>query len=63
MSLKHTDHTKYLSIVGHYLNFFTNTSPNILLIISCVNWYIIVPQQAHMEATKRILQYVKETID
>jgi len=45
------------------LIFLTNTKLDSVFPISCVSCYTSKPQQAHMDATKRILKYIKRTID
>ncbi len=45
------------------LIFLTNIRPEIAFVVSCVNHYTTSPQQAHMDATKRILRYIKSRID
>ncbi len=45
------------------LIFLTNIRPDIAFAVSCVSCYTTSPQQAHMDVTKRILQYIKTIID
>jgi hypothetical protein len=56
------DEETYISIVG-ILMFLTHTRPHISYSVSLVSIYITEPSKIHMKATKRILRYVKGTLN
>jgi len=57
-----TDQHTYRSLVGSLL-YATNTRPNISYVVSCVSHYMDQPQQAHYQAAKHILRYLKGTMN
>ena len=56
------DETTYRSIVGS-LMFLTHTRPDIAFSVSLVSRYMKNPSEIHMKAAKRILRYVKDTLN
>jgi histone deacetylase 1/2 len=56
------DSTKYHSIVGS-LQYLTLTSPDIAYSVNKVCQYLHAPTTTHWTAAKRILRYVKDTIN
>ena len=50
----------YKSIVGS-LMYFTATRPNIMHAVSLISRFMEKPKDAHWQAAKRILRYVKGT--
>lgn len=56
------DEATYKRIVG-ILMFLTHTRPNIAYSISLVSRYMIEPSKIHIKVGKRILKYVKGTIN
>jgi hypothetical protein len=56
------DETTYISIVGN-LMFLTHTRPDITYFVSLVLRYMTEPSEIHMNESKRILRYVKGTLN
>jgi hypothetical protein len=56
------DATKYHSMVG-VLQYLTLTRPDILFLVSKVCQYLHSPTMVHLTAVKRILQFLKHTIN
>ena len=56
------DKKQYRSIVGS-LMFLTNTRPDLQFSVSLVARYMSDPSAVHLKVAKRILRYVKGTID
>jgi hypothetical protein len=56
------DETTYKSIVGS-LMFLTHTRPDISYSVFLISRYMTEPSEIHMKATKRILRYVKGTLN
>lgn len=54
--------TKYRSIVGG-LRYLTHTRPDISYAVGMVSRFMEKPTDVHLQAVKRILMYVKGTID
>lgn len=54
--------TTYISYVGS-LMFLTHTKLDIAYSVSLVSWYMTNPSEIHMKVVKRILRYVKETLN
>lgn len=52
----------YRSLVGSLI-YVTNTRPDICYAVSCVSGYMDNPQDAHSNAAKQILRYLKGTMD
>jgi hypothetical protein len=59
---KIVDETTYKSIVGG-LMFLTHTRPDISYSVSLISRYMTEPFEIHMKDTKRILRYVKDTLN
>jgi len=57
---KEFDSSLYKSIVGS-LMYLTATRPDIMYVVSLISKFIERPKEAHWQATKRILRYVKST--
>uniref|UniRef100_A0A251VEZ8 Putative zinc finger, CCHC-type n=1 Tax=Helianthus annuus TaxID=4232 RepID=A0A251VEZ8_HELAN len=56
------DGSIYRSLVGS-LMYLTNTRPDIMFAVSKVSRFIENPKKSHWEAAKRILKYIKGTLD
>uniref|UniRef100_A0A251T6N3 Putative zinc finger, CCHC-type n=1 Tax=Helianthus annuus TaxID=4232 RepID=A0A251T6N3_HELAN len=56
------DESMYRSLVGS-LMYLTNTRPDIMFAVSKVSRFMESPKRSHWEAAKRILKYVKGTLD
>ena len=56
------DPTFFKSLVGS-LHYLTSTRPDILYAVGLVSRYTETPTTTHLKATKRILRYIKGTID
>ncbi|XP_028070719.1 uncharacterized protein LOC114273163 [Camellia sinensis] len=56
------DPTYFKSLVGS-LWYLTCTRPNILYGVGLISRYVEVPDQSHLNATKRILHYIKGTLN
>lgn len=54
--------TEYRSIVGG-LRYLTHTRPDISYAVGMVSRFMEKPTDVHLQAVKRILRYVKGTID
>ncbi|CAL9028826.1 unnamed protein product [Prunus brigantina] len=59
---KEVDSTFYKQIIGS-LMYLTYTRPDIMYAVSLVSRYMEKPTEMHLNAAKRILRYVKGTID
>eukprot|EP00253_Pinus_taeda_P033155 PITA_33155 len=59
-SSKDFDPNLYKSIVGS-LTYLTATTPDIMFAVSLISRFMERPKEAHWQATKRILRYVKGT--
>ena len=57
---KNVDPTLYKSIVGN-LMYLTATRPDIMPVVSLISRFMERPKEAHWQAAKRILRYVKGT--
>lgn len=55
------DVTMYRHIVGS-LVYMTITVPNLSYVVRLVSWFMQAPWKPHLDATKRILRYVKSTL-
>ena len=55
------DNTLYKQIVGS-LMYLTTTRPDITFIVSLISRYMEHPTEMHLQATKRVLRYIKGTI-
>jgi histone deacetylase 1/2 len=60
--LSSDDATKYRSLVGG-LQYLTMTRPDLSFVVNKVCQYLHEPRTPHMSAVKRILRYVRYTID
>lgn len=58
----YTDPTKYISIVGA-LQYLTITRPNIFFAVNQVSQFLQNPTNLHFQHVKRILRYIKGTLD
>lgn len=56
------DPTIFKSLVGS-LRYLTNTRPDILYAVGVVCRFVEAPTSTHLKAAKRILRYLKGTID
>ena len=56
------DPETYRSLIDSLI-YVTNTRPDISYAVSCVSRYMNEPKQAHLQAAKQILRYLKGTID
>ena len=56
------DPTYFKSLVGS-LRYLTCTRPDILYGVGLISRYMEAPDQSHLNAAKRILRYVKSTLD
>jgi histone deacetylase 1/2 len=56
------DSSRYRSVVGS-LQYLTHTRPDISFVVNKVCQFLSQPTEVHWEVVKRILHYVKETID
>ena len=56
------DPTLYKSLVGS-LRYLTCTRPDILFAVGLVSRYMEAPTTTHLQTAKRILRYIKGTID
>jgi histone deacetylase 1/2 len=56
------DSSRYRSVVGS-LQYLTHTCPDISFVVNKVCQFLSQPTEVHWEAVKRILRYVKGTID
>ncbi|XP_022883572.1 uncharacterized protein LOC111400387 [Olea europaea var. sylvestris] len=54
--------TLFKSLVGS-LRYLTCTRPDILFVVELISRYIETPTMTHMKVTKRILRYIKCTLD
>lgn len=54
--------TMYISFVGNWM-YLTSTRPDIMFVVSILRRFMEKPYSNHWEAAKRILRYVKGTID
>ncbi|RDX93243.1 hypothetical protein CR513_24525, partial [Mucuna pruriens] len=59
---KKEDRTLFKSIVGS-LRYLTSTRPDIMYVVDVVFRFMEAPTSTHMKATKRILCYLKSTLD
>eukprot|EP00253_Pinus_taeda_P018945 PITA_18945 len=59
-SSKDFDPSLYKSIVGRFM-YLTATRPNIMHAVSLISKFMERPKEAHLQAAKRILRYVKGT--
>jgi hypothetical protein len=55
------DATLYHQLVGSLL-YLTHTHPDLSFVVGLVSWYMKTPHEIHWKETKRILQYVRGTI-
>jgi hypothetical protein len=62
MDSPYVDQHEYCRIVGKLI-FLTTTRPDLVYAVSSVSRYMAFPQQAHMEAVRLILRYIKRTAD
>ncbi|XP_035829983.1 secreted RxLR effector protein 161-like [Helianthus annuus] len=56
------DESVYRSLVGS-LMYLTNTRPDIMFAVSKISRFMECPKKSHWEAAKRILKYIKDTLD
>ncbi|KAE8660144.1 hypothetical protein F3Y22_tig00116958pilonHSYRG00159 [Hibiscus syriacus] len=56
------DATMYRQLVGSLI-YLTLTRPDISYAVGVMSWYMQNPKKPHLEAVRRILRYVKNTID
>jgi hypothetical protein len=54
------DHTPYRRLIGRLI-YLTLTCPDIAFSIQVLSQYMDNPQQPHMDATSRVLRYLKNT--
>ncbi|XP_067949538.1 uncharacterized protein [Watersipora subatra] len=60
---KSVDHTPYQSIVGSLLYASTATRPDIAHSVGVLSKFNSMPTQTHLTAAKRVLRYLKGTMD
>ena len=56
------DKTYYKQVVGS-LNYLTATRPDIMFVVSLINRYMENPTKLHLQATKKVLRYLKGTTE
>ena len=56
------DNTFYKKIVGS-LMYLTATRPDVMFVVSLINRFMDCPTELHLQLAKRILRYLKGTID
>jgi hypothetical protein len=56
------DVTKYRSIIGS-LRYLVNTRPDIAYAVGLASWFMEAPTSEHWAVVKRIIRYIKGTID
>ena len=54
------DRTYYKQVVGS-LNYFTATRPDIMFVVNLISRYMENPTKLRLQATKRVLRYLKGT--
>lgn len=54
--------TMYKQLIGS-LMYLTATTPNLMYVVSPMNRFMASPTELHLQATKRVLRYLKGTID
>nr|DAD28457.1 TPA_asm: hypothetical protein HUJ06_029925 [Nelumbo nucifera] len=59
---KEVDNTYFKQIVGS-LMYLTSTRPDIMYAVSLISRYMEKPSEMHLNAVRRILRYVTDTID
>ena len=59
---KKLDSTLFISLVGS-LRYLTCTRPNIVFAVGVVSRFMEAPTSTHLKVAKRILSYLKSTID
>lgn len=59
---KEVNHTQYKSLVGG-LRYLVHTRPDIAFAVGIVSRYMEKPTVLHMGAARRILRYIRKTID
>ena len=59
---KEVDNTYFKPIVGS-LMYLTSTRPDIMYAVSLISRYMEKPSEIHLNAARRVLRYVKGTID
>ena len=58
----HVDETLFKQMVG-CLMYLTTTRLDLMFAISLISWYMAKPTELHLMAAKRILRYLKGTIE
>ena len=56
------DSTLYKQMVGN-LMYLTTTRPNLMFIVSLINRYMECPIEIYLQAAKRMLRYLKGTLN
>ena len=56
------DKRQYKQVIGSLL-YLTATRPDIMFVVSLLSKYMEHPTELHLQATKRVLSYLKETFD
>ena len=54
--------TMYKQLIGS-LMYLTATRPNLMYVVSLMSRFKASPTELHLQATKRVLRYLKGTID
>ncbi|XP_057835702.2 secreted RxLR effector protein 161-like [Cryptomeria japonica] len=54
--------TQYRSMIGSLL-YVNATRPDIMQVVDVVAWYQEAPKETHVQAVKRIIKYLKGTMD
>lgn len=52
----------YRSLIGNFL-YLTTTRPNLMFAISLLSRFMQAPSQVHLGVAKRMLRYIKRTVD
>lgn len=59
---EHVDYTLYQQLVGS-LMYLTSTRPDLMFVVSLLSRYMSHPTALHLQAAKRVLRYIKGTLE